>query len=176
MLGKLYYRVLQDMSYGLYVLTSHDRDKLNGQIVNSITQVTNDPIRVAVTIKKKNFTHQLISKSKVFALSVLDNLTPKSFLRLFGFQSGRDVDKFSNVQFKEGSSGCPIIMENALSVLEAAVFKRIDLGTHTVFIGNAISSERFTKGPSLTYRYYQSKLNMGIPRNAPSYIPALGTK
>ena len=79
MVSKLDFSVFRDMSYGLYVLTSHDKDFLNGQIINSVTQVTNDPVRMAVTINKKNLTHELISKSKAFAISVLGNSTPKSF-------------------------------------------------------------------------------------------------
>jgi ferric-chelate reductase [NAD(P)H] len=172
MIGKLDFRMLRDMSYGLYVLTSHDKDYLNGQIVNSVTQVTYEPIRLAVTINKKNLTHQLISKSNVFAISVLNSSVPKSFFQLFGFMSGRDVDKFSNIQHKEGVTGCPVMVENALSVLEAMVFKSIDLGTHTVFIGNAVASEILGEGPSLTYRYYQEDLNGRISKNAPTYIPA----
>jgi len=172
MVGKIDFRTLRDMSYGLYVLTSHDQDYLNGQIINSIIQVTSAPVRLAVTISKNNLTHELISKSKVFAVSALDNSTPKSFFQLFGFMSGRDIDKLANVKHKEGVSGCPVIVENALSVIEAAVFKEVDLGTHTVFIGNVIASEVLGKGHSLTYRYYQEALNGRISENAPTYIPA----
>ncbi len=172
MVSKLDFSVIRDMSYGLYVLTSHDKDYLNGQIVNSVTQVTNDPVRLAVTISKKNLTHEFISKSKVFAISVLDDSTPKSFFQTFGFMSGRNVEKLANVQYKEGVTGCPVIVENALSALEAVVFKEIDLGTHTLFIGNAMASEVFGKGRSLTYRYYQEQLNGYISENAPTYIPA----
>lgn len=172
MVSRLDLSVIRDMSYGLYVLTSHDKDFLNGQIINSVTQVTNDPVRLAVTINKKNLTHELISKSKVFAISVLGNSTPKSFFQLFGFMSGRNVEKLANVQYKEGVTGCPVIIENALSALEAGVFKEIDLGTHTLFIGNALASEVLGKGRSLTYRYYQEELNGRISENAPTYIPA----
>ncbi|MBU0987702.1 MAG: flavin reductase family protein [Proteobacteria bacterium] len=172
MVNQLDLKVLRDMSYGLYVLTSYDEDYLNGQIINSVNQVTNDPVRLAVTINKKNLTHDLILKSKVFAVSVLDNSTPKSFFQLFGFMSGRDVDKLAHVKHKEGITGCPVVLENALSVLEAVVFKEVDLGSHTVFIGNAVASEVLEKGHSLTYRYYQETLNGRISKNAPTYIPA----
>ena len=172
MLNKIDSRTLRDMSYGLYILTSHDKDCLNGQIINSIIQVTSAPVRLAATINKKNLTHELISKSKVFAVSTLDNSTPKSFFQLFGFMSGRDVDKLAKVRHKEGVSGCPVIVENTISVFEAAVFKEVDLGTHTIFIGNVIASEVLGEGRSLTYRYYQEALNGRISENAPTYIPA----
>jgi ferric-chelate reductase [NAD(P)H] len=172
MLRKIEPEVLRDMSYGLYVLTTHNQGYLNGQIINAIHQVTNNPIRLAITVNKNNFTHDLISKSKVFAVSALDNSTPKSFFQLFGFMSGRNVDKFSNISHKEGATGCPVILENALSMVEALVFKEIDLETHTIFIGNAISTEILREGRPLTYRYYQEQLNGLVSKNAPTYIPA----
>ena len=86
--------------------------------------------------------------------------------------SGRNVDKFSDISHKEGVTGCPVILENALSVIEALVFKEIDLETHTIFIGNAINTEVLRKGRSLTYRYYQEQLNGLVSKNAPTYIPA----
>ena len=172
MAKKVQFRALRDMSYGLYILTSYDEKHLNGQIINAVTQVTNDPVRLAITVNKENLTHELISKSKVFAISVLGRSTPKSFLQLFGFMSGRDVEKLANVEHETGVTGCPVVMENALSFIEAAVFKEIDLGTHTLFIGNALASKVFGKGPSLTYRYYQDELNGRISENAPTFLPA----
>jgi flavin reductase (DIM6/NTAB) family NADH-FMN oxidoreductase RutF len=84
-------KVFRDLSYGLYIVTSRDREKTNGQIINTAIQVTSDPPRVAVIINKKNLTHEFITKSKVFAISVLDEKTPMTFIGLFGFRSGRDM-------------------------------------------------------------------------------------
>jgi ferric-chelate reductase [NAD(P)H] len=159
------------LSYGLYVLTSHDEDSLNGQIVNSVIQVTYDPIRVAVTVNKKNLTHRYITKSRAFAVSVLDNSTPISFFELFGFMSGRDVDKLSKVRFKPGITGCPVVEENALSAMEALVFKEVDLGTHTIFIGNAAASEIFKEGKPLSYQYYRDDMNGNTSPTAPNFSP-----
>jgi ferric-chelate reductase [NAD(P)H] len=114
---------------------------MNGQIVNTVIQVTSDPPRVAVIINKKNLTHDFISKSRVFGVTVLDEATPMKFLGPFGFRSGRDMNKFSEVQFTEGVTGCPLVTEHAVSLLEAEVFDQIDLGTHTIFVGNAVNSE-----------------------------------
>jgi ferric-chelate reductase [NAD(P)H] len=164
-------KVFNDLSYGLYVLTSHDEDRLNGQIVNSVIQVTYDPVRVAVTVNKKNLTHSYISQSRAFAISVLDHSTPISFFELFGFRSGRDVDKLSKVRFKLGNTGCPVIEENAISVMEALVFKEIDLGTHTIFIGNATASEVLGEGRPLTYNYYRKDLNGDTSPTAPNFSP-----
>ena len=145
---------------------------MNGQVVNTVIQVTSDPARVAVIINKKNLTHDFISRSKVFGVTVLDESTPMKFLGPFGFRSGRDINKFSEVQFKEGLTGCPLVTEHAVSLLEAEVFDQIDLGTHTIFVGNAVNSEMLRDGRPLTYQYYREFLKGKSPPNAPTYTPS----
>jgi flavin reductase (DIM6/NTAB) family NADH-FMN oxidoreductase RutF len=164
-------RAFRDLSYGLYIVTSLDGDRLNGQIVNTVIQVTSDPARMAVIVNKQNLTHEFISKSGLFGVSVLDESAPMTFLGLFGFRSGRGVDKLSQVQFKTGDTGCPLVLEHALSVLEARVIDQIDLGTHTIFIGDTVNAEVLKEGRPLTYRYYQEFLKGKAPATAPTYIP-----
>lgn len=163
--------VLKDLSYGLYVMTSLYNDQMNGQIVNSVNQVTSEPVRIAVTVNKKNLTHDFVQESKLFGISILDETTPMPFFELFGFTSGRDVDKLSQVSHRKGVTGCPVVHENALSFVEAVVFKEIDLGSHTIFIGNAVNSEVLGSGNSLTYKYYEDEMNGNLPPKAPGYIP-----
>jgi len=164
-------RAFRDLSYGLYIVTSRDGNRLNGQIVNTVIQVTSDPARVAVIVNKQNLTHEFISRSGLFGVSVLDESAPMTFLGLFGFRSGRDVDKLSQVQFKIGVAGCPLVVEHALSVLEARVIDQIDLGTHTIFIGDTVDAEVLKEGRPLTYRYYQEFLKGRAPATAPTYDP-----
>ena len=164
-------KVFRDLSYGLYIVTSRMKDGMNGQIVNTVIQVTSDPPRVAVIINKKNLTHEFILKSKVFGVSVLEESAPMKFFGPFGFRSGRDFDKLSNIQFNEGLTGCPLVTEHALSILEAEVFDQIDLGTHTIFVGNVVNSEILKPGRPLTYRYYHEELKGKSPPNAPTYAP-----
>lgn len=163
--------VFRSLSYGLYIVTSFDEDRLNGQIVNTVIQVTSDPPRVAVIINKKNLTHDYIMKSKVFGVSVLDESAPLTFIGPFGFRSGRDIDKFSKIQFRKGTTGCPLVTDYALSLLEAKVFDHIDLGTHTIFIGDTVSAEVLKQGRPLTYQYYHEHLKGKSPPTAPTYIP-----
>lgn len=92
-----------------------------------------------------------------------------TFLGPFGFKSGRDIDKLSKVAFKNGITGCPLITEYALSVLEAEVIDQVDLGSHTVFIGNVVSSEVLKQGTPITYQYYHEVLKGKSPPNAPTY-------
>jgi ferric-chelate reductase [NAD(P)H] len=163
--------VFRDLSYGLYIVASLDQGRLNGQVVNTVIQVTSEPPRVAVIINKKNLTHEFILKSKVFSASVLEESTPMTFLGPFGFRSGRDIEKISKVAFKKGITGCPLIVEHALSVLEAEVIDQIDLGTHTIFIGTVVNSEVLKKGTPLTYQYYHQELKGKSPPNAPTFEP-----
>jgi ferric-chelate reductase [NAD(P)H] len=167
-------RAFRDLSYGLYILTSRDGERLNGQIVNTVIQVTSDPTRVAVIVNKKNLTHEFISKSGLFGVSVLEESAPMTFLGPFGFRSGREVNKLSPVNFKIGITGCPLVLDHALSVLEAKVINQIDLGTHTIFIGVAVNAEVLKEGPPLTYRYYQEFLKGKAPETAPTYNPVTG--
>jgi ferric-chelate reductase [NAD(P)H] len=163
-------RPLQDLSYGLYIVTSRDGKRLNGQVVNTVIQVTSEPPRLGVIINKKNLTHEFIRKSKVFGVTVLEESVPMPFIGLFGFKSGREIDKFSTVKFKEGATGCPLVVEHTLSVLEAEVVDEIDLGSHTIFIGDAVNSEVIKSGRPLTYQFYHEVLRGNSPKNAPTYV------
>jgi flavin reductase (DIM6/NTAB) family NADH-FMN oxidoreductase RutF len=163
-------RAFRDLSYGLYIITSHDGERLNGQVVNTVIQVTSDPPRVAVIINKRNLTHEFISQSRVFGVSVLDDTTTMTFIGPFGFRSGREVNKFEKVQFKKGGSGSPLVLDHTLSLLEVKVFDQIDLGTHTIFIGDVIFSEVLKTGKPLTYHYYQEVLKGKSPPNAPTFM------
>ncbi len=166
---ELDFRVFRDLSYGLYIVTSKDGEKINGQIVNTVIQVTSDPPRVAVIINKKNLTHEFIMSSKVFAAMVLDENVPMVFLGPFGFRSGRNVNKFEKAAFKMGNTGSPIVTENTVSMIEAEVIDTIDLGTHTIYVGDVVNSEVLEEGTPLTYRYYHEHLKGKTPPNAPSF-------
>ena len=171
MYPKLNPKVFENLSYGLYIVTSLNEDRMNGQIINTAMQVTADPPRVAVVINKKNLTHEYISTSKVFAVLVLDEEAPLTFFGPFGFRSGRDVDKLANVKFKKGITGCPLITDYTLSVLEAKVLDELDVGTHTIFVGDVVNGEVLKEGKPLTYRYYREHLKGKASQNSPTYTP-----
>jgi len=162
---------LRDISYGLYVVTSHLEAKLNGQIANTVFQVSSEPPRMAVSINKQNLTHEYISRSGVFAVSVLEESTPMTFIGLFGFKSGRDVDKLSQARHKIGATGSPVVTENALSYLEARVIGQADAGTHTIFVGDVVAGDVLKPGVPLTYAMYHQKKGKA-PKTAPTYVEA----
>ena len=98
-------KALSALSCGLYIVTSHDGDKLNGLISNTVVQVTDNPPRIAVTVGKRSLTHEYIARSGVFAVSVLDDTAQLAFIGPFGFRSGRDIDKLARVEYALGQSG-----------------------------------------------------------------------
>jgi flavin reductase (DIM6/NTAB) family NADH-FMN oxidoreductase RutF/rubredoxin len=163
-------KVLYNISYGIYIVSSKKEDQINGQIANTVFQITAEPATIAVSINKKNFTHDFITQSKVFAVSVLEQEVDMKFIGRFGFKSGRDEDKFEGVNYKIGVTGSPIIMENTIAYLEAEVIQAIDVGTHTLFVGKVVEAENIKKAKPLTYDYYH-QIKKGIsPKTAPTYI------
>ena len=161
---------LRKISYGIYVVASRKGDKFNGQIANTVFQVTSDPVKIAVCINKQNLTHEFISESGVFTASILSKETPLSFIASFGFRSGRDYDKFKDVNFKVGATGAPIVIDNAIAYLEAKVVGRCDVGTHTLFVGEVVGAEVVKDEEPLTYAYYQEMKKGRTPPTAPSYV------
>jgi ferric-chelate reductase [NAD(P)H] len=161
---------LRKISYGLYVVASRKGDKFNGQIANTVFQVTSSPVKVAVCINKQNLTHEFISESGVFSASTLSKETPMSFIASFGFRSGRDYDKFKGVNFKVGATGAPIVIDNAVAYLEAKVVSSCDVGTHTLFVGEVVNAEVVKDEEPLTYAYYQEMKKGRTPPTAPSYV------
>jgi flavin reductase (DIM6/NTAB) family NADH-FMN oxidoreductase RutF/rubredoxin len=162
-------KALWSISYGVYIVTSFSGEKLNGQIANTAIQVCADPPKIAISINKGNLTHEYISKSGVFAVSILEESVPMTFIGLFGFKSGREIDKFSQVSFKKGVTGSPMVTDNAISIMEAKVTGSIDAGTHTVFIGDVVGAEVLKQGTPLTYAVYQEVKKGKAPKTAPTY-------
>jgi flavin reductase (DIM6/NTAB) family NADH-FMN oxidoreductase RutF len=124
---------------------------------------------VAVIVNKINLTHDFILESEVFGASVLDESVTLKFIGLFGFRSGRDVDKLAEVGFVMGSTGCPLVTENCLSWLEAVVIDKIDVGTHTLFVGEVISSRIIKEGNPITYLHYHTALKGKAHKQSPTY-------
>lgn len=162
-------KALSQLTYGLYIVSSHDDKKLNGQIVNSVFQVTAESPRIAVCLHKSNLTHTYVEKSRVFSVSVLDQNAPMTFIGLFGFKCGRDVNKFNGVSHTL-SEGCPLLTENALSVLACKVVSSLDIGTHTLFIGEVYDARMLKEGVPLTYDYYRSVKKGKTQKNATTYM------
>ena len=163
-------KALHKLGYGLYVVTSRKGDRLNGQIANTVFQVTSEPPTVAVSINRSNLTWEFIKESRVFAVSVLCQDTPLSFIGHFGFKSGRDVDKLEGINYRMGQTEAPVVIDNAVSYLEARVIKEMDIGTHTIFIGEIIDGDVLSEKVCMTYDYYHQVKRGVTPKTSPSYV------
>ncbi len=163
-------KALYKLSYGVYVIGARKGDKLNGQIANTVFQITSEPPTIAVSINKNNLTHEFIKESKVFSASVLCQSTPLSFIGHFGFKSGRDINKLEGINYKIGKTQAPVIIDNAVAYLEAKVVKEVDVGTHTIFIGEVIDADIIKESVCMTYEYYHQVKRGTAPKTAPVYV------
>jgi flavin reductase (DIM6/NTAB) family NADH-FMN oxidoreductase RutF/rubredoxin len=163
-------KALYKLSYGLYIVTSIKDGRYNGQIANTVFQITSEPPSVAISINKQNLTWEFIKESRLFTVSVISQAAPLAFVGQFGFKSGRDVDKLATVQYKIGQTKAPIVLDNACSYLEARVTGELDAGTHTIFLGAVIDGDVLNDQPPMTYEYYRQIKQGTTPKTAPSYI------
>ena len=146
------------MSYGLYVLTAGDASD-NGCIIDAAAQVAEDPARIAISVRKDNYTREIIEKSGKFNLSVLDETVPFETVKHFGMQSGRNVDKFKDfTAVKRSHNGLMYVTENTNTFLSCKVVSTSDLGSHTLFIGEVTESKKLSDKPSITYAQYRNSL------------------
>ena len=164
------FEALQKIQYGMYVITTAHEDEINGQIATVLFQVTSNPVQIAICLSKNTYTHELISQSKIFGASILKQDTPMKFIGTFGYRCGRDCLKFSGVKYKIGENGSPLVLDNSLAVLEAEVGQVLDVGTHTLFVGEVKNSEVLCGGVAMTYEYYHTVYKGKSPENAPTFI------
>jgi len=163
-------KILRKIGYGLYVICSKKDGKYNGQIANAVFQVTSDPAQIAVAINKQNLTHEFIKESGAFTVSILSKETPMGLIGIFGFRSGKDLDKLKDVKYKTGVTGVPIIT-NAVGYLEVEVSDNLDVGTHTLFVGKVVGAEILDEGlEPMTYAYYHEVKRGRSPKTAPTYV------
>ena len=162
-------KALHKISYGLYIVCSRDGKKFNGQIANALFQVSSKPPTVALSINKQNLTHDYIKKSNVITISILTQDTPMKFIGLFGFKSGREIDKLNQVKYKLGTTEVPIVLDYALAYLEAEILELIDVGTHTIFVGKIVYVDIINEEEPMTYAYYHQIKGGYSPKTAPTY-------
>ncbi len=160
------------LSYGLYIVSTKKGEKLNGQIANTVFQVTAEPPLFAISLNKENLTTELIRESKVFTVTVLSKDAPMQFIGKFGFKSGKDIDKFKDTKFKMGKVvDAPIVLDYGISYFEVKVTKVVDTGsTHIIFIGEVVDADIIQEGEPMTYAYYHEIKRGKSPKTAPTYI------
>ena len=152
-------KALFKIGYGLYVLTAHENDKDNGCIINTVMQVTSDPCMIAIAVNKQNYTNEMISRTKKFNVSTLSEGVKFDLFKRFGFQSGRDINKFDGFYYvKRSPNEVLYITQNTNSYMSAYVQQEMDLKTHTMFIGQLVEAECLSDIPTVTYDFYQKNI------------------
>ena len=146
------------IGYGLYVVTSNNGAKDNGFICNTVMQLTSTPARVAVTINKANYSHEIIKSSGILNVNCLTEGTPFAVFQNYGFRSGRDADKLEGVSFRRSTNGLAVLNENTNAYISLEVEKYLDLDSHGMFICKVTDAEVIGGGESVTYAYYHANI------------------
>ncbi len=149
---------MHKIGYGLYVVTVNDGVKDNGLIVNTVSQLTSTPLQVSVTVNKDNYSHDVIKEKGIMNVNCLTVAAPFSVFENFGFQSGRDTDKFQSVEFTRSENGLPVLKKYINSFMSLKVCQYVDLGTHGMFICEVTEAEVINSAESMTYAYYHKNV------------------
>ena len=161
---------LFNIGYGLYVVTSNDGHRHNGLIVNTVTQVTNTPNRIAVTINKQNYSHHVIKQTGIMNINCLSVDAPFKVFENFGFRSGRNTDKFDGVSYATSDNGLAFLTTNINSFMSLKVESYVDLDTHGMFICSITESRVISNLETMTYTYYQNNVKPKPQTDKKGYV------
>lgn len=152
-------KAMYKLSYGLFVLTAKVGDKDNGCITNTAIQAASEPNQISVCINKANYTHDMVKEAGIFTVSIISEEASFDLFKRFGFQSGRDVEKFDGFSgMARGENGVYYITEGTNAYISCQVTNMIDLGSHTMFIATVSDMEVLSDAPSATYAYYMENI------------------
>ncbi len=153
-------RAMYKLTYGLFVLTAKEGEKDNGCIINTAGQVTSEPNRISIAVNKANYTHGMVERTGRFNISMISEAADFALFQRFGFQSGRDTDKFAGFEssVKRSENGLLYVTAGTNAYISAKVEQMLDLGSHTLFIAAVEDMDVLADVPSTTYDYYQKNI------------------
>ena len=160
--------VFRNFSYGVYVVSTLDGERPTGCVANSIMQITSSPATVAVSMNHDNFTNSCIETSGKFSVSILSESSAPELIGHFGFQSGKNINKFDTVDY-DTIDGLPVL-KDACGYITCKIIDKMETTTHTVFLGEVIEGDVLSKEQAMTYSYYHNVVKGKSPKNAPTYI------
>lgn len=160
--------VFRNLSYGVYVVTTVDKNKNVGCIANSVMQITSNPATIAISINHDNYTNGCIKKNNKFAISILNEKSDSTIIGTFGFKNSKDTNKFENIDYKMVDN-LPVINDSC-GYITCEIINCVETDTHTVFIGKVISADGYNNKTPMTYKYYHEELKGKSPKNAPTYL------
>lgn len=162
--------IFRSMSYGVYIVSTMDGERPTGCTANSIMQITSSPATVAISINHGNYTNECIERSGKFSFSILAQDSDPGLIGNFGFQSGKNVDKFEQIDYEQ-VQGMPVV-KNTCGYVVCKVIEKMDTKTHTVFLGEVIDTGVYDgAAEAMTYAYYHKVIKGKSPKNAPTYVP-----
>ena len=158
-----------NLSYGIYIISSLDGSRSTGCVANSVMQITSSPATIAVSINHDNFTNSCIETSGTFAISILSEASDPGLIGRFGFQSGREIDKFNGVDALQ--KGELSVIADACGYIVCKVINKMETSTHTIFLGEVIDADLLKPDSAMTYAYYHKIVKGKTPKNSPTYLP-----
>lgn len=158
----------RNLSYGVYIISTWDDGRPTGCTANSAMQITAEPATIAISINHDNYTNKCIEKTGRFAISILGEKSDSSIIGKFGFQSGKNVNKFDSV--KHGVKAFMPIVADSCGYVTCEVINKMETDTHTVFLGKVLEADVLLKDDPMTYAYYHKVIRGKSPKNAPTYI------
>lgn len=161
-------KVLRQLSYGVYAVSTLDNNRPTGCIANSIMQITSSPATVAVSINHNNYTNKCIKDKKKFSVSILSEKTSQELIGKFGFRSGKDINKFEGVDYSIKSE-MPVLNESC-GYIVCKVVNTMETDTHTIFLGEILDGDELQNNNPMTYAYYHNVVKGKSPKAAPTYI------
>ncbi len=159
-------KVMNKLTYGLFIVTAKMDGKDNGCIVNTVSQVTTSPNRIIVAVNKANLTHDMIHETGEFNVSILTENSKFETYKHWGFQSGKQVDKLEAISYKRAKNSIIYLPDEANGYISAKVVSETDLGTHTLFLADVTDGEVLSDDNSTTYAYYHANIKTSQPRPA----------
>ncbi len=162
---------LFDLSYGVYVVGSLDGERPVGCLANAAMQITAEPMTMAVSLNKKNYTEDAVRKSGYFTLTILSEAASQDTIGKFGFQSSKEINKFEDTNWKKvGEAGLPVVDDKSCAWILCRVIKEVDVLTHTIFIGEIVDMDKMSKEKPMTYDYYHKVKKGKTSEKAPTYV------
>lgn len=161
-------KVLQDISYGMYIVSANLNGKDVGCTINTLTQVNTEPV-VSICLNKNNYTNEVIKETKKFCVSILSEKTSKETISRFGYFSSRDENKFFGINY-DVEKNIKVVNDNICGYLVCSVIDVIECGTHDVFIAKVEKTNKVNGFVPMTYKYFHENLKGKSPKNAPTYV------
>ena len=162
-------KAMQDITYGMYVISTKFKDKNVGCFVNTVTQITAENPIISIRINKNNYTNEALRNNKKFSIAILSEKTDANVIGRFGFFSSRDTDKFADTNHQM-LDDVPIVSENICGYLICEVVNIIDVETHDIFLARVIDTKQENDFVPMTYSYYHKVIKGTAPKTAPTYI------